>query len=62
MDRRGQRLAAVSVFGALVLNYPLMKLASSEGTLLGVPVLYLYLFGLWAVLIGVMAVVIERRH
>jgi len=62
MDRRGQRLAAVSVFGALVLNYPLMTLASSGGTLLGVPVLYLYLFAVWAVLIGIMAVVVERRH
>ncbi|MDF1597064.1 MAG: hypothetical protein P1T08_13370 [Acidimicrobiia bacterium] len=62
MDRRGQRLAAVSVFGALALNYPLMTLASSDGTLLGVPVLYLYLFVWWAVLIGVMAFVIERRR
>lgn len=61
MDRRGQRLAAVFVFGALALNYPLLTLASSNQTLLGVPVLYVYLFALWALIIGVMAVIVERK-
>lgn len=61
MDRRGQRLAAVFAFGALVFNYPLMTLLSSDNTLLGIPVLYLYLFILWALIIGAMALIIERR-
>lgn len=60
MDRRGQRLAAVAVLGALALNYPLMTLASSGSTLLGIPVLYLYLFALWALIIGIMATIVER--
>ena len=46
MDRRGQRLAAVAVLGALALNYPLLTLASSGNTLFGIPVFYLYLFAL----------------
>ena len=61
MDRRGQRLAAVFAFGALAFNYPLLTLVSSDDTLLGIPVLYLYLFVLWGLIIGVMAVIIERR-
>jgi hypothetical protein len=62
MDRRGQRLAAVFVVGLLVFNYPLMSLASSDTTLLGIPVLYLYLFGSWALIVGTMALIIERRR
>ena len=62
MDRRGQRLAAVFAFGALVLNYPIVSLVSFESTVFGIPVLYLYLFFIWAVLIGMMALIIERGH
>jgi hypothetical protein len=62
MDRRGQRLAAVFVVGLLVFNYPLMSLASSDSTLFGIPVLYLYLFGSWALIVATMAFIIERRR
>lgn len=62
MDRRGQRLAVVFVVGLLVFNYPLMSLASSDTTLFGIPVLYLYLFGSWALIVGTMALIIERRR
>lgn len=62
MDRRGQRLAVVFVVGLLVFNYPLMSLASSDTTLFGIPVLYLYLFGSWALIVATMALIIERRR
>jgi len=62
MDRRGQRLAAIFAFGALTLNYPLLTLVSTDRTFLGIPVLYTYLFVLWALIIGLMAWVIERRR
>jgi hypothetical protein len=39
-----------------------MSLASSDTTLLGIPVLYLYLFGSWALIVGTMALIIERRR
>jgi hypothetical protein len=62
MDRRGQRLAVVFVVGLLLFNYPLMSLASSDTTLFGIPVLYLYLFGSWALIVATMAFIIERRR
>ena len=61
MDRRGQRLTVVFVFGALALNYPILTLVSSDNTVFGIPVLYVYLFALWAVIIGVMAVIVEKK-
>ncbi len=60
MDRRGQRLAAVFLFGAIALNFPILRLVSARGALFGIPVIYLYLFLVWAVVIALMAAVIER--
>ena len=57
----GQRLAAIFLLGAVLLNYPVLSLfARPGGGILGIPVLYAYLFGAWALLIGLMALVAER--
>lgn len=58
---RGQRLAALSLLGALLFNYPLLQLFARDDRLLGIPVLYCYLFCVWAALIGLIALVVERR-
>ena len=59
--QRGQRLAALFLLGCLLFNYPLLQLFARDGMLLGVPVLYCYVFGAWAALIGLIALVVERR-
>jgi hypothetical protein len=56
----GQRLAALFLLGFLLLNYPLLSLSSGNQTWLGIPVLYLYIFGIWTALIMLIALVIER--
>lgn len=58
---RGQRLVALFLLGLLLFNYPLLAVFNVPGTLLGIPVLYAYFFLAWAVLIALMALVIERR-
>ena len=57
---KGQRLIALFLLGCLLLNYPLLHLFSGQGEILGVPVLYAYLFAVWALLIGLIALVVER--
>lgn len=57
---KGQRLVALFLLGCLLLNYPLLNLFSGQGEIFGVPVLYVYLFAVWALLIGLMALVVER--
>jgi hypothetical protein len=47
------------MFGTLLFNYPILALFNVSGTLLGVPVLYAYMFAVWFLLIGVMALVAE---
>ena len=58
--RKGERLVALALLGFLLFDYPLVSLFSTEGTLLGVPVLYAYTFTSWAALIALMALVVRR--
>jgi len=57
----GQRLAAVFLLGCMLFNYPLIALFNKPGEVFGIPLLYFYLFGVWALLVGLMAFAIERR-
>ena len=56
----GQRLVALFVFGWVMLNYPLLSVFNVNRAWLGIPVLYLYVFGAWAVLVALMAWIAER--
>lgn len=56
----GQRLAALFLLGFLLLNYPLLSLFTGTRIWLGIPVLYLYIFGVWTALIALIAIAIER--
>jgi hypothetical protein len=58
---KGQRLVALFLLGFLLLNYPLLNLFAGPTRVFGVPVLYAYVFAVWALLISLMALVIEKR-
>lgn len=59
---KGQRLVALFLLGALLLNFPLLNLFARNSQVLGIPVLYAYVFATWALLIGLMALVVEKRN
>ena len=59
-DAKAQRFVALCMLGLVLFNYPVLALFNVPGTLLGVPVLYAYLFIAWAALIALMAVVARR--
>lgn len=58
---KGQRLVALFLLGCLLLNYPLLNLFSNRSEFFGVPLLYVYVFSVWGLLIGLMALVVEMR-
>ena len=58
---KGQRLIALFLLGCLLLNYPLIALYARPLRVFGVPLLYAYVFFAWALLIVLVAVVVERR-
>lgn len=59
--RTGERLAALLIAGGVLLNFPLLSLLRGRGLVAGVPVLYVYLFVVWAVLAGATAFVLRDR-
>jgi hypothetical protein len=52
---------ALFLLGVLLLNFPLLHLVDRPIVVLGIPLLYAYVFAVWALLIGLMAVVLEGR-
>jgi hypothetical protein len=59
-SRKGQRLIGLFLLGCLFFNYPLLSLFNVRATLFGVPLLYAYLFAAWALLIALVALVMEK--
>jgi hypothetical protein len=54
------RFVALCMLGLVLFNFPVLALFNVAGTVLGVPVLYAYIFAAWALLIVLMALVAER--
>lgn len=59
-SKTGQRLFGAFLAGAVLLNYPLLSLFSRPTDVAGIPLLYAYVFGVWVLLIALMALAIER--
>ena len=58
-ERKGQRLVALFILGCLLFNYPVLSLFNVAAVAFGVPVLYAYIFAAWALLVALMALVVE---
>ncbi len=54
-----QRLLALFAAGLLLLNFPLLALWDRALTVAGLPLFPLALFAVWALLIGVLALIAE---
>lgn len=55
-----QRLTALFLTGVLLWFSPLVLRVEQAGTWLGIPLLYLYLFAVWALLIGLALFILAR--
>ena len=60
--RKSERLVALFLLGLLLLDYPLLSLFSTEGRVVGIPVLYAYLFAAWTTVIALIALIVRRDH
>lgn len=56
-EAKGERSLGLFALGLLILNPPLLSIFSVETSFFGLPLLYLYLFGVWAMLIVLMALI-----
>jgi hypothetical protein len=61
-DLTGPRLAAVFLLGSVLLNYPVLAIFTRPEDVVGIPLLYGFVFGAWILLISLMAWIIERHR
>jgi hypothetical protein len=54
-QERGDRHVALFLLGVLLFSPPLLAIFRSVDSLLGIPILYVYVFGAWAALILLVA-------
>ena len=59
--RTRELLIALFLLGVLLLSPPLLIVFNQATSLFGVPALYLYVFVVWAALIALVALAVERR-
>jgi hypothetical protein len=62
LEIKGQRLTALCLLGFVLFNYPILALFNLPSSVLGIPVLYAWIFCAWAALIALMAWVVEKRE
>jgi hypothetical protein len=59
-DKRNERLVALCLLGALLFNYPMLALFNRAMLVAGIPLVYAYIFAMWALLIALIALVVRR--
>lgn len=57
----GRRLVGLFLLGVLLFNFPLLNLFNRPVLALGIPVLYLYLFAVWSLIIFLMLMVSRSK-
>ena len=60
-QRRVERVISLLIAGIAFLNYPIMSVFSKIELVFGIPVLYFYLFLVWGLIIGAMALILHDR-
>ena len=58
----GDRLIALFLLGVLLLTPPMMAIFNVPRLLFGIPLLYLYLFGTWILLVALVALALRQRR
>ena len=54
-SKKNKRLVALFLLGCVLLNYPILSLVNRETLVFGLPLLYVYIFGFWCLLIALTA-------
>ena len=60
-DRTATRLVVLAVVGLALFNYPLLRIADVPVVVLGVPLVWLYVFVVWGLLIALVALTTRKR-
>lgn len=59
-DMTGERIFALFLLGTIAFNAPILTIFSTDTVVFGIPLLFVYLFAAWSVLIALMALTTTR--
>ena len=59
---KSARLIALFFAGLVVFNYPLLSLFNNDTTVIGIPLLFLFIFSAWCLIIGLIAMTTDTRR
>ena len=59
-NRKYKRLIALFLLGIVLLNYPILSLLNIDILIFGYPLLFVYIFGIWGLLIFLSALATSR--
>jgi len=59
---KNRYLVGLFLVGVLFFNYPLLSLFNHNLSILGIPLLYFYIFSVWIFLIAMMAVITTNTN
>jgi len=60
-SKLNKRLVALFLLGCVLFNYPILSLFNLEIPIFGLPLLLVYIFGIWCLLIGLTALATRFR-
>ena len=60
-ERRSARLVALAVLAFVLFGWPFLVIFDQPVRVLGLPLLWAWLFGAWALVIGIVAAVVRDR-
>ncbi|MGD8948121.1 MAG: hypothetical protein PVI62_15760 [Desulfobacterales bacterium] len=60
-ENKNKRLVGLFLIAWVVFNFPILSLFNLDRMIFGIPLLYVYIFGAWALLIVLMALITGVR-
>ncbi len=57
---KAERLVAVFLLGVMLFNYPLLAVFNRAVEVMGIPLVYVYIFTAWGLLIALLALIVKR--
>jgi len=60
-NKLNKRLVALFLLGCVLFNYPILSLFNFKILIFGLPLLLVYIFGIWGLLIGLTALATRFR-
>ena len=58
----GKRLVGLFLLGFVLFNYPVISLFNLNKFWFGIPILYLYVFGVWLILVLLIVLITKTYH